>query len=231
MQVLRGHETVLMDDEAVRARCSTAERVVIDVGTGDARWAYRTAKANPSWLVIGIDPARDRMVEMAHRSSRKPAKGGVDNLWLVPTDVENAPAALSGGADEIQVLLPWGSLLRGVVLGEPSVLGALAQLGRPRADTSIVVGADIWEDPVPNDIRSLPGVDPSYVHNTLTTRYAAVGITITEVNELSEEQWRAIPSSWARRLAHGRLRPRFIQILGSVTRGDHRSHGSSTTSR
>lgn len=212
MHVQHGSGVIEIETDVLRQRVSSAERIVIDVGTGDARWAYRLARAHPTWLVIGIDPARDRLREMATRIGRKPAKGGVDNLWLVATDVESAPDDLRGIAHEVHVLLPWGTLLRGAVLGDLDLLGAVRSLACAGGTVELVLGADIWDEPVPLDIRQLPVVDLTYVHEVLTERYAAAGLAIEDAEVLPEAAWRAIPSSWARRLAHGRREPTFVRI-------------------
>jgi 16S rRNA (adenine(1408)-N(1))-methyltransferase len=210
--VLTGNETVTIEPDDFDRRGAAASRVVIDVGTGDARWAYRQAKANPSWLVIGLDPARDRMREMATRLARKPAKGGVDNLLLVPRAVEMAYPELHGRADAIHVLLPWGTLLRAVVLGEKAGLGAVRTLAKPGATVEVVVGTDVWDDPVPLEARDLPIVSVDYTEQTLAPRYDAAGLPIDSVHLLSDEEWRAIPSTWARRLADAKTEPKFIRI-------------------
>ncbi|MBI2704337.1 MAG: rRNA methyltransferase [Actinobacteria bacterium] len=216
MQVLRGRELLTIEPDEVDSRCETAERVVTDVGTGDARWAYRLARAHPSWLVVGLDPARERLHDMARRLARKPAKGGLDNLWLVVADVERAPAELHGRAATVHVLLPWGSLLRGAVLGECKLLTAVAALAQPGGEVELVLGANICDEPVPVDVRDLPTVDLAYVNDTLTARYAAAGLRIEQATALPEDEWRALPSSWARRLAHGRREPKFVRIVAHV---------------
>jgi 16S rRNA (adenine(1408)-N(1))-methyltransferase len=214
--VLRGRDAETLDDDVVERRCATARRVVVDVGTGDAKWAYRQARADPTTLVIGLDPARDRMRDVATRSARKPAKGGVDNLLLVPTTVEQADPVLHGRADAVHVLLPWGSLLRSVVLGEAAGLGALRALAKPGAQLEVVVGTDVWDDPVPLDARDLPEVTVDHVDATLRPRYAAAGLPIDDAHQLTDDEWRAVASSWARRLADNRRQPKFVRILATA---------------
>src|SRR5690349_12984816 len=89
---------------------------VVDVGTGDGRYAYHLAAADPARLVIGIDALEAPMGEIAARAARKPARGGRPNLLLVRAAIEALPAELHGVADEVSVQLPWGSLLEGIVL-------------------------------------------------------------------------------------------------------------------
>jgi 16S rRNA (adenine(1408)-N(1))-methyltransferase len=215
--VLRGNETLTVEPDDFARRRADAARVVIDVGTGDARWAYRQARAQPSWLVIGLDPARDRMRDTATRLARKPAKGGLDNLLLVPRAVEAPYPELLACADTVHVLLPWGTLLRAVVLGEAVGLGAIRALAKDGAAVEVIVGTDVWDDPVPLDARDLPTVDLDYVQETLTGRYAAAGLPIGDARLLDAAEWQAIESSWARRLAGGRREPKFIRIRSTAS--------------
>ena len=56
--------------DAMRER---AARVAVDVGTGDAHYAYTLAGAHPDWLVVGVDALDEPMGEIAYKSTRKPA--------------------------------------------------------------------------------------------------------------------------------------------------------------
>src|SRR2546421_12726213 len=100
--------TTDMDAEALSALRASAGRMVVDVGTGDGRYPYELASAHPDWLVMGIDALDEPMGEMAHKASRKPAKGGRANVVFVRAAVEALPVEVHGIADEGHVLLPWG---------------------------------------------------------------------------------------------------------------------------
>lgn len=183
---------------------AAAERVLVDVGTGDARTAYRQAIAHPEWLVVGVDPAWQRMTETAVRAARKPTKGGAPNLVLVNSAIETVPAALHAVADEVTVLMPWGKLLRGVVLGEHDVLSGLRAVAKPGAPLEISIGTSIWREPVPLEIRDLPELTPETVTSTgLAERLAALGWAVTDVRLVPHTDLDTISSSWARRLGSG----------------------------
>jgi 16S rRNA (adenine(1408)-N(1))-methyltransferase len=195
--VVRGKLLAPLADGDLDALLAAAGKVIVDVGTGDARAAYRTARAHPDRLVIGVDPAWQRMVETATRAARKPAKGGAANLLLVCASAESLPAALHGIADEVLVALPWGKLLRGVVLGDADVCTGLRTLARGCGATlEVTVGTSIWRDPVPLDIRDLPELTPGYVAEVLAPRLAGHG---WRVDDFALEGGRG-PSSWSRRL-------------------------------
>ena len=204
LQVMQGKKLADLDPARLDELCEAAEHVLVDVGTGDARTAYRQALANPGWLVIGVDPAWQRMAETAVRAARKPAKGGAPNLLLVNSSIETAPPVLHGRGDEVTALMPWGKLLRGIVLGEADVCGGLRAVARSGAPLDIAIGTSIWREPVPRDIRDLPELTPEAVDSTgLADRLSALGWQVTEARLVPHTELDRISSSWARRLGSG----------------------------
>jgi 16S rRNA (adenine(1408)-N(1))-methyltransferase len=201
MRLLSGGQIVSLDRPGLAALVARSRHVVVDVGTGDARFAYRLARANPEWLVIGLDPHWPAMVATAVRSKRKPARGGVGNLLLVVASIEVPPAELAGVADEVLVVMPWGKLLRGVVLGEPDVCAGLRTVARSGATVEVSVGTSIWRPPVPVEVRDLPELTVDYVQRTLAPRWARCGLQITGAGPLTDAE---AASSWARRLGSRR---------------------------
>ena len=69
------------------------------------------------------------MGEIAYKAARKPARGGRANLVLLRGAVEALPPELSQIADEVNVLLPWGALLEGIVRAQPGVVDGEVELG------------------------------------------------------------------------------------------------------
>lgn len=214
MQVVQGKRLVAADPEALAALRAGADRVIVDVGTGDARTAYRLAKAQPDRLVIGVDPAWQRMTPTSVRASRKPAKGGAPNLLLVNAAIETVPDDLHGIADEVLVLMPWGKLLRGVVHGDADVCTGLRSVARAGATLEITVGTSIWRDPVPLEIRDLPELTPGYVDTVLADRLAGCGWQVTGAEVISGAEMDRISSSWARRL--GSANPEVVIHIRAV---------------
>jgi 16S rRNA (adenine(1408)-N(1))-methyltransferase len=211
VRVVRGKRLVPLEPGALdRPR----KRVVVDVGTGDGRTAYRLARANPDWLLVGVDPAWQRMVDTSTRAARKEPKGGADNLLLVCASIEAVPAELHGIADEVLVLMPWGKLLRGLVLGEADVCGGLRAVARPGATLDVAVGTSIWRDPVPLELRDLPELTVAYARDVLADRLGASGWWLTEAALLGADEMARLPSSWARRL--GSSSPEVFAVLRAV---------------
>src|SRR2546425_4724656 len=70
LAVVRGRLIEGVAAVEMRRTANTYARVVVDVGTGDGRWLYRTARAHPEWLCLGLDADAGRMREVSRRASR-----------------------------------------------------------------------------------------------------------------------------------------------------------------
>jgi len=113
------------------------------------------------------------------------------------------PHELDGLAGHISVLFPWGSLLRAVALPDPCVLAGIRRLARPGATLEAVFSYDGDRESAEVARLGLPPVSTS----RLAAAYAESGFGLTALDTLSAADLKAIPSTWAHRLAHGRPRP------------------------
>src|SRR5512146_2508290 len=128
-----------MDRGELTQLVAAHDGVTVDLGCGDGRFAYRYAREHPERFVIGVDPVAENMRELSARAARKPARGGLPNALYAVASVELLPGELRGIASEIFVTLPWGSLMRGLILAEPVVLDGIASLARAGAELRIVL--------------------------------------------------------------------------------------------
>jgi 16S rRNA (adenine(1408)-N(1))-methyltransferase len=179
--------------------------VVIDLGAGDGRFVYESARKDPSHIYVGVDPDADGLSEYAYRASRKPARGGVENARFVAAPVEQLPPELNGLAELVRVNFPWGSLLRALLEPDAAVLDALAKL-TPRGQFEIVFSYDPQHDTGAFAGEPLPPLDESYIADILVPAYREAGLETTEQRRLTQDEALAIPSTWGRRLLHARPR-------------------------
>ena len=162
------------------------------MGTGDAAWVLRRARAEPSRFFVGIDANAENLASASRRAAAKPQRGGCANALFVQAAAEAPPSELEGLADSLTVLLPWGSLLAAVTallcVAAVSLFFRLSRAGvamRALADdqqAAMAVGVDIH-------------------------RYFS--ITWAMQRELAD-----LGTSWSGRLAHGRAR-RFYELRGA----------------
>ncbi|HEY7802406.1 MAG TPA: class I SAM-dependent methyltransferase, partial [Dehalococcoidia bacterium] len=159
MIAVRGKQLHEMTRAELLASAGGYAGVTIDVGTGDGAFAYRYAQTHPERFVIGVDPVRENMREYSAKAARPPARagrsgrGGLANVLYIVASIEQTPPELEGIADVLYANLPWGSLMRGVILGDDVVLEGLASLACDGCRLRIIVNTRIFDDPVPIDAR------------------------------------------------------------------------------
>jgi 16S rRNA (adenine(1408)-N(1))-methyltransferase len=218
MIIVRGKQATEINAAALAAMIARSDGVTVDVGAGDGRFAYRYASSHPERFVVAMDPVAENLRELSAKATRKPERGGLANVLYAVASIEHVPAELRGIAGEIFVTLPWGSLMRGIILADDEVLGGIASLARDGAALRIVLNARIFDDPVPLDVRDLPDVTPDYVRERLAPAFARHGIAITETRFMDADEVAAIDTTWAKRLSHRRP-PRSVLIVGTIHEG------------
>lgn len=190
----------------------TGEGVIIDIGTGDGRFVYQSARQNPNKLYIGIDPNARSLEKISEKIHRKPAKGGAPNVLFIQAAVEDLPPELNGVADEVHVHFPWGSLLRAVATGEITVLQNLRRICAPGALLEIVIGLDPARDQTEIERLGLTPLSIEFIEKQLAPNYRAAGFQIIERGILAASEWPELSTSWAKRL-HGNDQRNIAYII------------------
>ena len=178
----------------------TGEGVIIDIGTGDGRFVYQSARQNPNKLYIGIDPNARPLEKISEKIHRKPAKGGAPNVIFIQATVEDLPSELNGVADEVHVHFPWGSLLRAVATGDVAMLQNLSRICSPGALLEVVIGLDPARDQTEIDRLGLPSLSLEFIDKQLVPNYGAAGFEVIERGVLAASEWPEFNTSWAKRL-------------------------------
>ena len=65
--------------------------IVVDLGTGDGRFVYQSARQNPQRFYLGIDASANLLAKISEKIHRKPAKGGLKNALFIQAAVEALP--------------------------------------------------------------------------------------------------------------------------------------------
>ena len=178
----------------------TGEGVIIDIGTGDGRYVYQSARQNPNKFYIGIDPNACSLEKISEKIHRKPAKGGAPNVLFIQAAVEDLPSELDGVADELHVHFPWGSLLRAVATGDVVVLRNLRRICSTGALLEIVIGLDPVRDRAEMERLGLTELSLEFVDRELIPNYAAAGFQTIERGVFTASEWPDLNTSWAKRL-------------------------------
>jgi 16S rRNA (adenine(1408)-N(1))-methyltransferase len=217
MKRIEGRRLEPLDETGLTALRGRFAHCLVDVGTGDGRFVYRTAVERPDTLCIGLDPVAEALRKVSAKAARKPAKGGVDNALFLIGAAEDLPGPLAGLATEITVNYPWGSLLRGVTEPEATMLRNLGALADPQlpegARFCFLINSSVFDDGDYRDRLALPPLDAKRAHQDLVPAYAAAGWTLEEVEELAGDA--PHHTSWGRRLVRGSGR-RTLLLAGRV---------------
>ncbi|AOS61993.1 16S rRNA (adenine(1408)-N(1))-methyltransferase KamB [Actinoalloteichus hymeniacidonis] len=214
MRRVTGKQIVEMNAADFGELLSRHQGVVLDVGTGDGKHAYHVARRRPDDLVIGLDAAKDNLRKIAAKASAKPAKGGQPNLLYVWAGVERLPAELRG-VTEIHVLMPWGSLLRGMLGSDLTMLRDLAAICVPDAEFLISLNLHAWRPSVP-EVGEHPEPTPESALRDLAPVLAAQGWRLDEAEYLDAEQIDALATSWTRRLNSSRDQLDVLALRGVI---------------
>jgi 16S rRNA (adenine(1408)-N(1))-methyltransferase len=150
--------------------------------------------------VIGIDANADAMTEASRRAARPATKGGLPNALFVVAAAETLPAELDRRADARTVHFPWGSLLRGLLAADPTILAGLARVTRPGADISLLLSV------TPRD--HVPGIETldERALCALADGYAAHGFALLEARPATTAELARSHSTWVKRLGAGGAR-------------------------
>jgi 16S rRNA (adenine(1408)-N(1))-methyltransferase len=204
IDIVRGKNLVRVPAAHLQVRAAAAARVVVDLGAGDGRFAYRLARAHADWLCIAVDACAEAMRELSWRADRKPSRGGAANVVFVRATIESLPQALAGIADEVTINHPWGSLLRTVLAHDAAALAGIVRLGRPgaelrvRVNESALAAAEIADAEPPPRLREA---------------YAMAGVRLTFLGRVLADGH----TSWGNRLLGGR-RGVILAIDGTLGR-------------
>ena len=190
--------------------------MIVDIGTGDGRYVYRSARANPDKFYIGIDVQPKALEKVSEKIHCKPEKGGLPNVLFVQAPVEELPPELDHVVDEIHFHFPWGSLLRSVAIGDKEVLGGLRRIAAPGAWLEIILGINESRDATEVARLELPPLTEEYVRSTLMPRYEMAGFKVEESGMSSHAEWPHIETTWAKRLRDNNRR-QLLFIIARAT--------------
>ena len=197
--IVQGKTTSPLDADALEPLMDGYAQVLLDVGTGDGKHAYRYARGHPHTFVIGTDASAENLREQSHRASRKPSRGGVPNVVYLRATLEALPGLLPRPVGLFHILLPWGLLLRQVIDPDEEFLSTLVSLAAEDARLTIVLNTSALSA-VPGIDDIFPVLTPDGVRARLDEPYARVGITIGDASMVHAAEAEDIHTTWARRM-------------------------------
>jgi 16S rRNA (adenine(1408)-N(1))-methyltransferase len=196
MESIRGKQALEIDAPALAQRLAGYERILMDIGTGDGRFVQQVAKTCPEQFAIGIDACRENLCA----SSRN----ALLNALYIIANAQALPCELYGLATHVTINFPWGSLLNGLLTGDPT-LGGLAAIAQPGAILEVRLNADALAE-------AGWGLEDGGERVRQVLRASGFGMRPTVA--LTARDLRTCPTTWAKRLAFGRD-PRASYLRGN----------------
>ena len=199
MECIRGRTSAEIDVDRLAAGVAGYDEVLIDVGTGDGRYVLHVARTSPTWFAVGVDACRDNL----RKVSRKAPSNA---LYVIANALALPKEELDGMASKVTINFPWGSLLTGLLNGEPVLLEGLLAISRPGATLEVRLNAGAL-------------AEAGY---TLESGGARIRQALHEggfevagdLLRLDARQLRQCPTTWAKRLAYGRdPRAAFLRAM------------------
>jgi 16S rRNA (adenine(1408)-N(1))-methyltransferase len=139
------------------------------------------------------------MAESSRRAARPARKGGLPNLWFAVASAERPPDELCGRAQDLSILFPWGSLLRGTLALDATAATGIAGLLGPAGRVAALISVTD-RDAATADVLVLAAGDAE----PIARRWASLGLTLAAFEPATIDDIRASGSTWGRRLLAGR---------------------------
>ena len=201
VECIRGKTSAEIDAAGMAAGVAGYGEVLIDVGTGDGRYVLHVARTSPTWFAVGVDACRDNL--------RKTSRKAPSNALYVIANALALPRELGGMASKVTINFPWGSLLLGLLDGEPMLLEGLRAISRPGAALEIRLNAGALTE-AGYTLESGGARIRQALHDC--------GFDVGDPVRLDARELRQCHTSWAKRLAYGRD-PRAV-YLRAMLAGD-----------
>jgi len=199
METIQGKMSLDLNLIELKERLAGYNRILLDLGTGDGRYAHFMAEQHPCRFVIGVDACRENLRE---RSRVK-----LPNVVFVIASAQNLPRELNGLITHLTINFPWGSLLDSLLSDDPRWMNGLLSMARPGMSMEVRLNSGALEE---SGWALEAGVEQIQLH------LLRAGWTLDFSGVMNVQALRTFPSTWARRLAHGRA-PQAMVLRGHWT--------------
>ena len=198
METIRGRKSLDLDFYRWKEWLANSKykRIILDLGTGDGRYARTLAETHPNWFVIGVDACRENL--------REHSQAKLQNLLFVIASAQELPRELDGLASHITINFPWGSLLQSLLAGDPNLMCGLKSVSCAGTILDLRLNGGALAEAGKTLER---GTDKIY-YNLFQAGWQVEQPVMMDAHAL-----RKFPSTWAKRLAFGRD-PRAMLICG-----------------
>jgi 16S rRNA (adenine(1408)-N(1))-methyltransferase len=198
METIRGRKSLDIDSNGLKDRLANHNHILLDLGTGDGRYARTLAEAHPDWFIIGVDACRENL--------RQHSQVKLPNLLFIIARAQALPRELNGLVSHITINFPWGSLLESLLTGDSKLICGLKSVLRARSSLDLRLNGGAL---VESGKTLETGTDRIY-YNLLQAGWQLEHPVMMDATAL-----KMFPSTWAKRLAFGRD-PRAMAMNGCI---------------
>jgi 16S rRNA (adenine(1408)-N(1))-methyltransferase len=185
-----------LESDGLNDRLAHHNRIILDLGTGDGRYARTLAQTHPDWFIIGVDAARENL--------RDHSQAKLQNLLFVIASAQALPKELEGRVSQISINFPWGSLLESLLAGDALFLRGLERISGPAASIELRLNGGALAE---------AGTTLEAGTHTIRSNLLRAGWQVKTPAPMDGLALRNFPSTWAKRLAFGRD-PRALILSG-----------------
>jgi 16S rRNA (adenine(1408)-N(1))-methyltransferase len=182
------------------------EKKILDIGTGDGRFVYKSALENPNNLYIGIDPASN-LKEYQREINRKK----LQNAILINSSIENFKPEIKSYFNEINIILPWGNLLKYVVMVENDFFNKLGGFLEKDGLVEIIFGFNEELEERETKRLNLKELTENQI-NYIKQKYQNLNeFILNEFRIISNKELKSLETTWAKKLTFGAKR-KYLKI-------------------
>lgn len=181
--------------------------MVVDIGTGAGSAVLRRAAREPETLFLALDADASAMADASRRAARPSRKGGRANVIFLVAAAQELPGALCGIADELTVILPWGSLLAAVLDPRRDTFAGLVAAVKSGGELTVLVSAQERDQ-----IAGSATLDERAA-SQLAAAYERCGLAVIELRPATREDVERYSSGWGRRLGIPDRRSAWLYML------------------
>ena len=198
METILGRRSLDLDLTGLKNQLTNYNRITLDLGTGDGKFAFHYAQTFPSHFVIGVDSCRENL--------RENSRMKLPNALFIIASAQDLPNELNGLVSHITINFPWGSLLESLLTGDCMLTHRLELISRSTASIDIRLnGGALAEQGCTLEAGA------AQIYNNLIH----AGWRVKTPVMINAQTLREFPSTWAKRLAFGRD-PRAMQLSGCI---------------
>lgn len=196
METIRGRKSLEIEFNEWKDRLADYKRIILDLGTGDGRYARALAERHPNWFIIGVDTCRENL--------REHSQAKLQNLLFVIAQAQELPGELHGLISHITINFPWGSLLESLLTGDSKLMRGLKSVSRPSASLDLRLNGGALAEAG----KTLEAGTDKIFYNLLGAGWQLEQPILMDASALKQ-----FPSTWAKRLAFG-SDPRAMMLSG-----------------